>query len=125
MSNEYQLTDDGYLIQKVVPVSSIQRIIDWTSLNITKEYVKEQTNLKYGKLDKYLKFTDDRPRPDGDNIHEQDRFFITELCMPYNPLPDEKDVFVYYSTLVPLAGAAGYLRIRDGYVYGQRVVIRA
>ena len=116
-------SSDGYLLQKVIPKEKIQRTIDWKALGITKEYIKEQCDLAHGPLDETLHFTDNRVRPNYDNQEEQDRYWLADICFPYNPCPDEKDVFVYYNDIGCLSGSAGYLRIRDGYVWGHRIVI--
>ena len=97
----------------------------WKALGITKEYINEQSKLKLTWNDPKLDFDDKRVRPDIDDQEAMDRFYVTELCLPYNPPPDERDVFAYYNDLGPLCGSAGYIRIRDGFVYGTMAVIRA
>jgi hypothetical protein len=119
------LSDDGYLLQKVVPAKKIQRTIDWKPLGITKEYINEQCELAHGPFDEKFHFTDNRKIPNLDSEEEMDRYYITDLCMPYNPIPDDRDEFVYYNDIGALCGDAGYLRIRDGYVWGRRIVWRS
>lgn len=106
-------SEDGYLLQKVIPKDTITRTIDWRELGITKEYVNEQAKLN--KKDK----------PNLDDEKATDKYFITEMCLPYNPMPDDRDEFVYYNDIRALSGSAGYLRIRDGYVWGHKVVWRS
>ncbi len=113
------ISDDGFLLQKKVHKSTIKRVIDWKSLGINKEYIKEQCNLKYGPLDEKFNFKDSRVFPETQD--EIDKFYVVELCMPYNPPPDDKDIFVYYDDMkgkILSGGTTGYIRIRDGYVYG-------
>ena len=117
------LSDDEYLLSKSVHKSSIKRIIDWKSLNITKETISEANKLKHSKLDEKARFIDARKLPK--NEKDMDTFYIIELCLPYNPEPDDRDIFLYYNDIRALSGTAGYLRIRDGYVWGSKVVMRS
>lgn len=125
MIEEFFLSRDQHLLQKVVHKDTIQRVVDWKALGITKEYIDEQCKLAHGPFDKEFKFTDNRVVPDPDNQEAQDKYWVTDLCFPYNPGPDYRDLFVYYNDIRALSGTAGYLRIRDGYVWGQRVVVRS
>jgi hypothetical protein len=111
-------SDERYLLQQVVPVSKIQRVINWRELGITKEYIKEQSRL-------HVRVISTGKLPDVNNQVEMDRYFVVELCMPYNPLPDDRDTFVYYNDIGALCGDAGYIRLRDGYVQGRKVVWRS
>jgi hypothetical protein len=124
--DEIFLSRDNYLLQKVVHSSTIQRAIDWHDFGITKEYCRKQYNLA-NIYDNILarRPIDKRKQPEPDNQDEMDKFYITELCHPYSPPPDENDIFVWYNDIVALSGTAGYLRIRDGYVYGQKIVWRS
>lgn len=126
MTVSVRTTEDGFLVQKMMHIDCIQRSIDWQKLGITKEYIDEQSKLQYSWDQKRtMNNIDSRKKPDIDNQEEMDRFYVTELCMPYNPPPDDKDVFVYYNDIRALSGTAGYIRFRDGYVYGTRVVWRS
>lgn len=118
------VSEDEYLLQKVVPRDTIKRIIDWKSLGITKAYIDKQSKRKH---DWYTGKVDKEPEPNfnRDNQEEMDRFYVTEMCLPYNPAPDDRDVFVWYNDIRFLSGTAGYIRIRDGYVWGQMVVMRS
>ena len=125
MNNSIKISDDGYALSKVIPKTAIKRIIDWKALGVTKEYIDQQTKLKLFWNDNKLNFADNRIIPDIDDQTAMDSFFVTELSMPYNPEPDEKDMFVYYSDLGPLSGSAGYIRFREGYVWGTKEVFRS
>ena len=119
-------SENGYLLRLVVHKDTIKRVVDVSTLNITPEYIKEQCDLKYGSTKGSIGRTlDNRERPNIDIQEHMDRYYITDLCMPYNPPPDEHDVFVYYNDICALSGTAGYIRIRDGYVWGQSVVWRS
>lgn len=122
--------DKEYLIMKVVPVSSVKRKIDWKALGITKEYINEQSKLKLtwdetavDHKGNKVWHVDKRVQPT--TPEEVDRFYVTELCLPYNPPPDDRDVFVFYNDIGFLSGTAGYIRLRDGYVYGQKITVRS
>jgi hypothetical protein len=115
------VSNDQHLLSKVVPAKSIQRHIDWKALGITEESIKAHRERK-----EIIQDGRGRWCPDHDASQEQqDRFYIHELCLPYNPPPDDRDVFSYYNDMACLSGTAGYLRIRDGYVWGQKVVWRS
>jgi len=121
-----QISEDGYLLKKVVPADKITRIIDWRALGITPLTIQKSASLKYDwNVDRSMNNVDNRERPDANDLESMDRFYITELCHPYNPKPDNKDVFVFYSDIAALSGTAGYIRLRDGYVWGQKVVWRS
>ena len=122
--DELFLSRDDYLLQKVVHSSTIKRVIDWHNFGITREYCREQFNLKYTN-ESLSKTKDNRKQPDPDNQEVMDKYYITDLCLPYNPPPDERDIFVWYNDIRALSGTAGYLRIRDGYVYNQIAVWRS
>jgi len=122
---QVRVSEDGYLLSKEFHKDCLVRDIDWRALNITKEYINEQSKLKLTWNDPKLDFDDKRIRPKDDDQEAMDRFYITELCLPYNPPPDDRDQFAYYSALGPLCGDAGYVRIRDGFVWGRKMVIRA
>lgn len=117
-SGGIQISEDGYLLQKVIPASKVVRVIDWKSLGITSLTIQKSSSEKYGP--DLIHPKDVRKRPTSQE--DEDRFFVTELCHPYNPKPDDNDVFVYYDDIQFLSGTAGYLRIRDGYVQGHKVV---
>jgi hypothetical protein len=124
--DEIFLSRDDYLLQKIVHSSTIKRTIDWHNFGITREYCREQYNLANTRKNVCdIKPIDKRERPNPDNQDEMDKFYITELCHPYSPMPDENDIFVWYNDIGALSGSAGYLRIRDGYVYGQKIVWRS
>lgn len=110
-------SDDGHLLMQSVRKSCIERVIDWKTLGITKDYIREQFLLGEVKRKEALCNYEDHPSDD------RDRYFVAEMCMPYNPPPDDRDMFVWYDDTGVLSGTAGYLRIRDGYVYSRRVVI--
>jgi len=120
--NTVRVSDDGYLLAKSVPKDSIKRIIDHMSMNITKEDMNELVRQKYKFNNDTLGQDDVRKHPDPSDQDAMDRFYVMDLAIPYNPHPDERDIFVYYDDLGPLCGDAGYLRIRDGYVYGRKTV---
>lgn len=122
---DVRVTEEGFLIQKMFHKDCIKRIIDWKSLGVSKEYIDEQSKLKLTWNDPKLDFDDKRIRPDYDDQEAMDRFYVTELCLPYNPPPNDTDLFVWYDDLGPLCGSAGYIRFRDGFVYGTRVIVRA
>lgn len=121
--DEIFLSQDNYLLQKVVSSQTIQRLIDHKKFNITRDYCTEQLKLKYthGKTicDKDI---DKRKQPDPNDQDEMDKFYITEMCLSYNPPPDDRDIFVWYNDIRALSGTSGYLRIRDGYVYAKKVI---
>ena len=119
------LSEDGYLLQKVVHKETLKRIIDVESLGLTEEYISEQAKLSRSGLDKNARFIDKRVRPNLDNEFEMDRHYISEMCGGYSLLPDDRDVFVYYNDIQCLSGTAGYMRMRDGYVYDRIVVWRS
>jgi hypothetical protein len=120
------VTEDGFLIQKMMHKDCIKRIIDWKRLDISKEYINEQSKLSMVFDNETLKQHDKRVRPkDGTDQDAMDRFYVADLCLPYNPMPDDTDLFVWYNALAPLSGSAGYIRFRDGFVYGTRVIVRA
>jgi hypothetical protein len=121
VEDKAHVSEDGYLLSKVVPLSTVTRFIDWKELNLTDDYIKEQSKLKLGKLVDG-KFIDERIKPDWSNQEEVDRFIIAEMCAPYNPPPDDRDVFLYYNDIQVLSGTAGYIRLRDGYVWGRKVI---
>jgi hypothetical protein len=120
-----QISEDGYLLQKVIPAAKVVRVIHWKALGITPLTIQKSISLKLSWDDPNLGFQDGRPRPDPENMEEMDRFYVTELCHPYNPKPDDHDVFVYYNDIEMLSGTSGYIRIRDGYVQGRLVVTRS
>ncbi|MDR3503054.1 MAG: hypothetical protein P4L79_10795 [Legionella sp.] len=120
-----RVSDDGCLLMKSVPKNTIKRVVDHMAMNITKEDMNELVRQKYKFNNETLGQDDVRKRPDYNDRDACDRFYVMDLSVPYNPLPDERDIFVYYDDLGPLCGSAGYLRIRDGYVYGNRIVSRA
>lgn len=126
---DVRVTEEGFLIQKMLHKDCIKRIIDWKRLDVSKEYITEQTKLSsnYIWTNSMMKKEDKRVLPsytDGGN-DAMDRFYVADLCMPYNPPPDDMDLFVWYDDLGPLCGSAGYMRLRDGFVYGTRVIVRA
>lgn len=118
--HKVEVSEDGYLLQKVFHKNTVQRFIDWKALGITEAEIREQSKLKYGPI-KNGRFVDQRKLPTTDE--EMDRFCVIELCMPYNPPPDDLDEFFYYNDIGALSGSAGYIRIRDGYVWGTRRTI--
>jgi hypothetical protein len=73
----------------------------------------------------YVRTVDTLPPPKIEDQTAMDRHYVALMCMPYRPMPDDRDMFVWYSDIGVLSGSAGYLRIRDGYVYDRRVVIRS
>jgi hypothetical protein len=124
---DVRVTEEGFLIQKMLHKDCIKRIIDWKRLGVSEEYIDEQSKLSYEFNDVTVIREDKRVRPsytDGGN-DEMDRFYVADLCLPYNPPPDDTDLFVWYDDLGPLCGSAGYIRFRDGFVYGTRVIVRA
>lgn len=125
MNNSIKVSDDGYALSKVIPKSAIKRIIDWKAIGVTRELIEQQLKLKLTWNDSKLSFDDKRIKPDIDDQQAMDLFYVTELSMPYNPEPDEKDLFVYYNDIGPLSGSAGYIRFREGYVWGTKAVFRS
>lgn len=120
-----RVTEDGCLLIKSFPKTCIKRIIDHMSMNITKDDMNELVKQKFKFNNETLKQDDVRKRPDYNDQAAMDRFYVMDLSVPYNPPPDDRDIFAYYDDLGPLCGSAGYLRIRDGYVYGTRSVERS
>jgi len=121
-----QISEDGYLLSKVIPADKITRIIDWRALGITPLTIQKSASLQFDwNADRSMNNVDNRERPDPNDLESMDRFYVTELCHPYNPKPDNKDVFVFYSDIAALSGTAGYIRLRDGYVWGQLAVWRS
>ena len=121
--DEIFLSQDNYLLQKVVSSRTIQRLIDHKKFEITEEYCREQSNLERTQINVWdKKPIDKRIKPDPNDQDEMDKFYITEMCLPYNPPPDERDIFVWYNDIRALSGTSGYLRIRDGYVYAKKVI---
>ena len=121
--DELFLSRDDFLLQKIVHSSTIKRVIDWSNFGITPEYCREQHNLANTRTNVWdMTPTDKRKQPEPDNQDEMDKFYVTELCHPYGPRPGERDIFVWYNDIKALSGTAGYLRIRDGYVYNQIAV---
>jgi hypothetical protein len=114
-----KLSDDGYLLQKVVPQSKITREIDWKALGITIQMVHDFDRTKKAQMDVLREAIIRGSVPQDD----QDRYHISKMCSPYAPPPDDRDVFVWYDDIGNLSGTAGYLRIRDGYVFSRAVVI--
>lgn len=108
-----EISDDGYLLSKIVHSRTVTRVIDWKSLGITNKMIDEAARI--GK--------DNHPDPDDEE--SMDRAYVINLCLPYNPKPDDRDVFVYYNDIQALSGTAGYMRIRDGYVWGREIVWRS
>lgn len=119
------LSEDGFLLQKSVHKQTLRRVIDIESLGLTEDYIREQSKLSRSGFDTNGKRIDKRIRPNPDNELEMDRHYISEMCGGYGRPPDDKDVFVYYNDIQCLSGTAGYMRIRDGYVYEQAVVWRS
>lgn len=119
-----KVDDEGYLLSRQFHKSAIKRVIDLVALGITPEYLKEQKTLSQGGWsNEKCDFIDNRVKPNIDSSQEEkDRYSISDMCM-WTP-PDERDVFVYYDDIYALSGAAGYARIRDGYVYGVKIVAR-
>lgn len=122
---QVRVSEDGFLLQKMIHKDTLHRDIDWVKLGITKEYIDSQSKLRLSWNDPKLDFDDKREKPDPDDEEAMDRFYVTELCLPYNPPPDERDVFAYYNDIRALSGTAGYVRIRDGFVYGMKAVRRS
>jgi hypothetical protein len=121
---DVKIDDKGYLLSRSIHKDTIKRIIDWKALNITKEEIDEASKLKNDYTD-ILKPVDKRKLPDFSNEKSLDRFYVIDLSLPYNPPPDNRDQFVWYNDIIMLSGSAGYARIRDGYVYGTRIVMRS
>ena len=109
-----KINEDGYLLHKSYHKSKIIRVIDWKEMNITDKEIRDYSSKS---MDKNFK------GPNHDDEAAMDRFHVIILSLPYNPPPDERDVFVYYNDIGVLCGRAGYMRIRDGYVYGEKVVM--
>lgn len=118
---DIHLSSDDFLLQKVLPAEKIKRHIDWTKLGITKESIQQSASEKYSGWDKNQRNIDKRIKPSYESEEEQDKFYITELCHPYSPKPDDRDIFLFYWDIQCLSGTAGYIRIRDGYVWGRIV----
>jgi hypothetical protein len=110
-----KISEDGHLLMKTVPKASIRRTIDWKSLGITEADIKKQSNLSKVERDGIVRKLEEQS--------DIDRYYIIDMLLPYNPPPDDRDEFVWYNDIGVLSGTAGYLRIRDGYVYGKRVVM--
>ena len=113
-------TDEkGYLVQATtVNIQDIGRMIDPQALGVDEKYILEQLA-----LERERERIDEKYRPKRQHPKTQDdldREFIVELCKPYNPPPDDRDVFVFYDNSGGLSGGSGYIRIRDGYLYGAR-----
>ena len=124
---DVRVTEEGFLIQKSLHKDCIKRIIDWKRLDVSKEYIDEQSKLSSVFDLPLLRGQDKRvlpPYTDGGN-DEMDRFYVADLCLPYNPPPAGTDMFVWYDSLGPLCGSAGYIRFRDGFVYEIRAIVRA
>lgn len=109
-----RVTDDGYLLAKSYNYKKITRIIDFESLGITEETVKKFNKDEFTKQNKFYDLQK--------NQKLRDYFYIT-IMLKYYKFPDELDIFVYYDDIGILSGSAGYLRIRDGYVYSKQVEI--
>ena len=121
MQNKMFITEAGNLLQDTgVHKDDIKRIIDVSKLDITPEYINEQSRLRHSKFDENYKFVDARKKPKYGDTLAEDRYYVSDLCLPYNPMPDDRDTFVYFDNIRALSGRAGYIRIRDGYVYGIR-----
>lgn len=121
--DEIFLSQDNYLLQKIVSTKTLQRLIEHKKFEISERYCREQSNLMNTRINVWDKEPiDNRKKPDPNNQDEMDKFYITEMCMPYNPSPDERDIFVWYNDIKALSGTSGYLRIRDGYVYSKKVI---
>lgn len=115
MNNKIQISEDGYILQKIVLKDTIKRIIDWKKFNITKEMIRD-----------HISSTEKTTYPNIDtiDINQMDLYHVMNMCSPYS-MPDDKDTFVYYNDIGVLSGTAGYIRIRDGYVYDRRIVWRS
>ena len=109
-----------------MPASSIKRLIDWKQFELSKEYLQKQVRLKHSFDDSNMSQVDKRIKPELSDIESCDRYYVTELCLPYNPPPMEGlDLFVFYDDMQALSGSSGYLRIREGYVVGSAILYRS
>jgi hypothetical protein len=118
-------TDDkGYLLQSLgIRIDHIEREIDPQALGVDEKYIREQDRLEREREKLEEKYRPKRKFPETQE--ERDRYYVADLCKPYNPAPDERDTFVFYSDIGALSGSSGYIRIRDGSVYGSRIYMRS
>jgi len=115
MSDGLALSEDGYLLQKVIHQSTLKKIIDTSYVNFEKPISKE----------KMLKAADKESgerQPKEKSVVEE--YYIQQFYHAYNK-PREGDIICWYDDIRPLSGTAGYVLIRDGYVYSTVVLWRS
>lgn len=118
-------TDEkGYLLQSLgIRIDHIEREIDPKALGVDEKYCWDQDQREREREKLEERYRPKRKFPETQE--ERDRYYVAKLCEGYNPPPDDRDTFVFYSDFGALSGSSGYIRIRDGSVYGTRIYMRS
>lgn len=117
--NDILLSDDGYLLHKTIHQDDVLGEIDLSKLDLNS--INETASLSHETFQKckQLQETMKAKLMKGElSEKEKHEYYINKMCSGYNSR-QEGDRFFWYNDMRGLAGSAGYLQIRDGYVIDQ------
>ena len=117
---ELALSEDGYLLSKRFHSSCLKETIDISKIDFDrKRYIKKEEYLAEIDRPDYERTGHGGRRPTG----LAETYHIQELYKYDTPKPT--DIVCWYDDIGILSGSAGYVLIRDGYVWNTNTIWRS
>jgi len=121
--NELALSEDGYLLSKVFHSKCLKKEIDISKINFEKRITREEF-LKEIKHPDYVRSFEESQAGRQPKIgSREESHYIHELYTYDRPKPN--DIVCWYDDIGCLSGSAGYVLIRDGYVWNTKSIWRS
>lgn len=121
MTQELALSEDGYLLSKIMSKECLKTVVDTSNMKLDFEipFSKNKREDRPPECD----FSDSSfagRRPTG----AAEEWYVQELYKYLTP-KKEGDIVCWYDDIRILSGSAGYILLRDGYVISTSVVWRS